>query len=67
MDMSTLIRERRMAVGLTQQELGEKCGYSGQAAKKAVWRWEHAGAPVPLDRVRRLAAALMLPLDAFIP
>lgn len=67
MDMNTRIRERRIAVGLTQKELGEACGYTGAAAKKAVWRWEHGGAPVPLDRVRRLAKALQLPLDAFIP
>lgn len=61
------IRECRIAAGLTQQQLGEACGYEGRSAAMTVQKWEHEKNPVPLDRLRRLAVALNVSLDSLIP
>lgn len=61
------IRNARQAKGLTQKQLGMLCGYTGATAESAARRWELNIKPVPIDRLRRLCAALDLPLDALIP
>lgn len=61
------IRECRTAAGLTQRQLGEACGYEGRSAETTVQNWEKDKQPVPLDRLRRLAVALGVPLDSLIP
>lgn len=61
------IRAARMNAGMTQQELGEKMGYAGDSAQVTVRRWEAGSRPVPLDKIRPLAAALNLTLDDLIP
>lgn len=61
------IKERRKAAGLTQRQLGELCGYEGKNGERVVQLWEADKQPVPLDRLRRLAAALRVPLDSLIP
>lgn len=67
MDISQLIAERRQALGLSRGDVGRACGYHGDAARSVPRRWEQGDALPPLDRVRRLAAALSLPLDLLIP
>ena len=63
-----VIRTARQAKGLSQAQLGVLCGYEGRkAAENMVQRWEYGTKPVPIDRLRRLCAALDLPLDALIP
>ena len=61
------IRECRIAAGLTQKQLGEACGYEGRSAATTIQNWEADKQPVPLDRLRRLAAALNVSLDSLIP
>lgn len=61
------IRECRIAAGLTQKQLGEACGYTGESAEVSVRRWESEKTPVPLDRLRRLAAALNVSIDSLVP
>lgn len=61
------IRNARQAKGLTQKQLGELCGYTGNVAEVSVRRWELGLKPVPITCLRRLCAALDLPLDALIP
>lgn len=62
------IRNARQAKGLTQKQLGMLCGYEiPKTAERTVQFWEHNQSPVPIDRLRRLCAALDLPLDALIP
>lgn len=61
------IRECRIAAGLTQKQLGEACGYTGESASATIRKWETEKNPVPLDRLRRLAAALNVSLDSLIP
>lgn len=63
-----VIRTARQAKGLSQAKLGMLCGYENRkTAENAVQFWEYGTKPVPIDRLRRLCAALDLPLDALIP
>lgn len=63
-----IIRTARQAKGLSQGQLGMLCGYeTRKAAENAVQRWEYGLKPVPITCLRRLCAALDLPLDALIP
>ena len=62
-----LIRTRRLDMPYTQRQLGELCGYEGRTAERMVQQWEQGSRPVPADRLRRLATALELPLEALIP
>lgn len=61
------IKAARIRCGFTQQELGEKMGYEGTSAQVSVRRWESGARPVPLEKIRALAAALNLTLDDLIP
>lgn len=61
------IRDCRIAAGMTQQQLGEACGYTGESAGATVRKWETEKNPVPLDRLRRLAAALNVSIDSLVP
>lgn len=62
------IRNARKAKGLSQKQLGLLCGYENpKTAETSVQYWEYNQSPVPIDRLRRLCAALDLPLDALIP
>ena len=63
----SLIKERRQTLRLTQRQLGEQCGYTGRSAETVVQSWEADRQPVPLDRLRRLANALKIPLETLIP
>lgn len=67
MDIAQLIAERRKALNLSLGDVGRACGYSALCARGMVRRWEQGDALPPLDRVRRLAAVLSLPLDLLIP
>ena len=64
MTQGEFIRIRRKELHLTQQALGELCGYEGRSAEVSVQRWEHGRSPVPVDKLRALAAALKVPLDS---
>ena len=61
------IKAARIRAGMTQQELGEHLGYEGASAPVAVRQWESGRRPVPLEKIRALAAALNLTLDDLIP
>lgn len=64
MTQGEFIRIRRQELHLTQQALGEMCGYEGRSAGATVQKWEHDLQPVPLNRLRVLAKALQVPLDS---
>lgn len=66
-DIPAIIKAARIRCGYTQQELGERMGYEGEYAQVAVRRWESGSKPVPIDKIRPLAAALNLTLDDLIP
>ncbi len=67
MTIPEVIRTNRMALKLTQQQLGEACGYEGRTAEAVVQHWEKGRSPVPLDKIRILAATLRVPIDSLIP
>lgn len=66
-DIPAIIKAARIKCGYTQQELGEKMGYEGRSAEVSVQRWENNRAPVPLVKIRALAAALNLTVDDLVP
>jgi transcriptional regulator with XRE-family HTH domain len=66
-DIPAIIKAARIKCGYTQQELGEKLEYTGETAQVSVRRWETGKAPVPLVKIRALAAALNLTVDDLVP
>lgn len=66
-DIPAIIKAARIKCGYTQKELGEKTGYEGRSAEVAVQRWENGRRPVPLEKIRALAAALNLTVDDLVP
>ena len=54
------IKAARIRAGMTQQELGEHMGYTAESAGPVVRAWESGRRPVPLEKIRALAAALNL-------
>lgn len=61
------LREHRQRMKLTQQRLGELCGYKGKAALTTVQRWEYGTRPIPIEQFRKLAEILEIPVEKFIP
>ena len=61
------IKAARLASGLTQQQLGELCGYSKASALRTVQRWEYGEKYVPHEKLRTVAKLLHLTLDDLIP
>lgn len=65
--LAAQLRAARIAAGLTQRQLGEMCGYTGNSAERTVQNWEYGKQSPPLDRLRALADALHVSLDYLIP
>ena len=59
-DTSALIRSARIALGLTQQQLGEQLGYTGRTAGLMVQSIESGRRKVPRDKIKALADLLHL-------
>lgn len=66
-DIPAIIKAARIRAGLTQQELGEKLGYSSDSAGVMIRAMESGRRPVPDDRKRALVTALDLTFDDIIP
>lgn len=67
-DIPAIIKAARIRSGMTQKELGTKCGYPEDSdSGRLVRQWESGRRPVPLEKIRPLAAALNLTLDDLIP
>ena len=61
--VSETIRKVREAAGLTQQQLGERCGYIGIKAQIYVARWEAGIRPVPKNKLKVISATLKIALE----
>lgn len=61
------IQTARSRRGMTQRELGEAMGYSGEAARITVARWEAGTRPVPMDKVAALADVLGVGIRELLP
>lgn len=66
-DIPPIIKAARIRAGMTQQELGERMGYEGETAGATMRKWETGKTPVPMKKIRQLAAVLNLTLDDLIP
>lgn len=66
-DVPQRIKSARLRLSLTQQELGEALGYTGQTAIVAVSRWEAGTRPVPMDKLAGLADRLHLEIKELLP
>ena len=67
MTIAQLIYERRTALHLSRADIGRACGYTGAPARSIPARWELGQSLPPVERVRRLAAILCVPIDALVP
>lgn len=56
----TLLRSARMALGLTQQALGEQIGYTGRNAELMIQSMESGRRKVPRDKIKVISALLHL-------
>lgn len=65
--LADLIRTRRIALGISQKKLGLMCGYNDVSAQRTVQRWEYGEGEPSVYVLRKLAAALQLPLEDLIP
>lgn len=61
------LKAARQKAGLSQQQLGEQAGYTGQSAQVTVGRWEAGTRPVPVEKLRTVSKLLKLPLEDLIP
>ena len=55
MTVGDRIKQRRIELGMSQEELAQKAGY---CAKPAISRFEHAGNEISMKQVKRLSLAL---------
>lgn len=68
MTIGEIIREKRMVLGMTQSQLGERCGYkAGCSARNIVKLWEADKRDIPTRKLRAVSDALQLPLTSLIP
>lgn len=61
------LKYMRIAVGLTQHEVGIACGFTDSTATKAVQYWEHGRRLPGADRLRALAVVLKVPVGQVVP
>ena len=57
-EMGERIRERRLELMWTQEELATKAGYSKEAGRSSITRIEQGLVNIPAARIKRIAAAL---------
>jgi transcriptional regulator with XRE-family HTH domain len=57
----------RLAAGLTQQDVGIACGFTGNTAARTVQHWEHGRRLPSTDRVRALATVLKVHVNQIVP
>ena len=61
-----MIKEKRVAKGLSQQRLGELLGLSGTGAQVLVSMWESGKRKIPRKKIRELAKILGIKSDELI-
>ena len=62
-----MIRSFRQAAGLTQKDLGLAMGYNESTADVSIRHIESGRNYPPIDRLRKMSAALGVPLENLIP
>lgn len=62
-----MLRSLRLAVGLTQREVGEACGFTGPTATRSVQFWERGQRLPSIECLRPLATVLQVPINQVVP
>ena len=65
--IGNVIQTARLNAGLTQRQLGEKCGYKGDYAQRYVSAWESGVRPVPMAKLKVVAEALGIEVGKLLP
>lgn len=60
--MRMRLREHRLEAGLSQAELGRRCGL----CKKTILSWERGGAPKSVRALAEMSSALGVPMEALL-
>lgn len=66
-DIPAIIKAARIRCGYTQKELAEKLGYTSGSGDATLRTWESGKRPIPMEKIRPLAAALNLTVDDLVP
>ena len=66
-DVPRRIQAARSQRAMTQQELGEALGYTGDSARVVVAQWEAGTRPVPMNKIRPLAELLHIEVVSLLP
>jgi len=66
-DVPRRIQAARSQHAMTQQELGEALGYTGDSARVVVAQWEAGTRPVPMDKIRPLSELLHIEVVSLLP
>lgn len=66
-EIGDLIHRRRLACGLTLEEVGRAAGYPAQTAQTAMTRIEQGRRALTAERIRAVAVLLSLPIAALVP
>ncbi len=67
MEIPNFIKCARTTAGLTQTQLGEKCGYDEENAQRYVSGWESGVRPVPTAKMKVVAEALGVEVEKLLP
>ena len=67
LDTPSIVRTGRIECSMTQQQLGELCGYSGALAQVQVAEWESGRRPIPRDKIKTIAKTLGIPIGQLLP
>lgn len=63
MSVSETIKQARLSLGLTQQQLADVC----HTTRRSVYHWENGLRYVPVDKLRVVANTLHLRIDDLVP
>lgn len=66
-NVATTLRAARKAKGMTQQALGDACGYKPSAARMIVSKWEAGAQPIPVAKIKKIAALLDISPAELLP
>lgn len=66
-EIGDLIHQRRLACGLTLEDVGRAAGYPARTAQAMMTRIEQGRRALTAERIRGVAALLSLPVAMLVP
>lgn len=66
-EIGDLIHQRRLACGLTLEEVGRAAGYPARTAQAMMSRIEQGRRTLTAERIRAVAGVLSLPVSLLVP